>query len=56
MVLVAGNETTPSQAIGIDLGDNLTLSGATFEFSLAQILVGGRSLRNHPRQPPQILL
>ncbi len=41
MYLIAGNETTPSQAIGIDLGDNLTLSGTTFEFSLAQNLVGG---------------
>jgi hypothetical protein len=44
MYLVGGNETTPAQAIGIDLGDNASLSGQTFEFSIAQNLLGGRNL------------
>lgn len=44
MYLIAGNETNSTQAIGIDLGDNTSLSGQTFEFSIAQNLVGGRNL------------
>lgn len=44
MYLIGGNETTPAQAIGIDLGDNASLSGQTFEFSIAQNLAGGRNL------------
>ncbi len=44
MYLIAGNETNPTQAIGIDLGGNGSLSGQTFEFSIAQNLAGGRNL------------
>lgn len=44
MYLVGGNETTPAQAIGIDLGDRADLSGVQFEFSIAQNLAGGRNL------------
>ena len=44
MYLVAGNQTDPSQAIGIDLGDRAALSGVEYQFSISQSILGGRNL------------
>lgn len=44
MYLVAGNQTDPSQAIGIDLGDRAALSGVEYQFSISQSIFGGRNL------------